>query len=160
MAKSKDKTNVMRILDQKKINYTAYSYETDGSLTGVDVAKKLGKDENAVFKTLVTVGKSKNYYVFVIPVHKELDLKKASEAVSEKNISMVKSKDLLPLTGYIHGGCSPIGMKKFFKTVFHDTIKNLETITFSAGKIGYQVELSREDIENVIDYTTWNICVE
>lgn len=160
MAKSKDKTNVMRILDAKKIEYKFYSYEADASLTGIDVAHKLNKEENTVFKTLVTVGKSKEHYVFVIPVNEELDLKKASKAVSEKNISMVKSKDLLALTGYIHGGCSPIGMKKTFKTVFHDTISNLDTITFSAGKIGYQVELRTEDLSKVIDYSTGDICVE
>lgn len=160
MTKSKDKTNVMRILDTKKIEYKFYSYEADASLTGIDVAHKLNKEESTVFKTLVTVGKSKEHYVFVIPVNEELDLKKASKAVSEKNISMVKSKDLLALTGYIHGGCSPIGMKKPFKTVFNDTISNLDTITFSAGKIGYQVELRTEDLSKVIDYSTGDICVE
>lgn len=160
MTRSKDKTNVMRILDTKKIEYKFYSYEADASLTGIDVAHKLNKEESTVFKTLVTAGKSREHYVFVIPVNKELDLKKASKAVSEKNISMVKSKDLLALTGYIHGGCSPIGMKKPFKTVFHDTISNLDTITFSAGKIGYQVELRTEDLSKVIDYSTGDICVE
>lgn len=160
MAKSKDKTNVMRILDSKKIEYKFYSYEADATLTGEDVAHKLNKDENTVFKTLVTVGKSKEHYVFVIPVNKELDLKKASKAVSEKNISMVKYKDLLVLTGYIHGGCSPIGMKKSFKTVFHDTATRLDTITFSAGKIGHQVELMVKDISKIIDYSTEDICTE
>lgn len=160
MTKSKNKTNVMRILDRKKIEYKFYSYEADATLTGVDVAHKLNKDENTVFKTLVTVGKSKEYYVFVIPVNKELDLKKASSAVSEKNISMVKSKDLLALTGYIHGGCSPIGMKKSFKTVLHDSANNLDTITFSAGKIGYQVELRTQDLPKAIDFRMANICVE
>ncbi|KGF09490.1 prolyl-tRNA synthetase [Clostridiales bacterium S5-A14a] len=160
MKKSKDKTNVMRILDSKNIEYKCYSYEADATLTGVDVAHRLNKDENTVFKTLVTVGKSKEHYVFVIPVNKELDLKKASKAVSEKNISMLKSRDLLALTGYIHGGCSPIGMKKPFKTVFHYTISNLYTITFSAGKIGYQVELKNEDIAKVIKYNTADICIE
>lgn len=160
MAKSKDKTNVMRILDSKNVEYKFYSYEADATLTGIDVAHKLNKDENTVFKTLVTVGKSKEHYVFVIPVNKELDLKKASKSVSEKNISMVKSKDLLTLTGYIHGGCSPIGMKKPFKTVFHDTVNELDTITFSAGKIGCQVELRTQDIIKAIDFRMANICVE
>ena len=160
MAKLKDKTNAMRILDSKKIEYKFYSYEADAALTGIDVAHKLNKDENTVFKTLVTVGKSKEHYVFVIPVNKELDLKKASKSVSEKNISMVKSKDLLTLTGYIHGGCSPIGMKKPFKTVFHDTVNELDTITFSAGKIGCQVELRTQDIMKAIDFRMANICVE
>lgn len=160
MTKFKNKTNVMRILDSKNIDYKFYNYEADDKLTGVDVAHKLNKDENTVFKTLVTVGKSKEHYVFVIPVNKELDLKKASKAVSEKNISMVKSKDLLALTGYIHGGCSPIGMKKSFKTVFHDTATRLDTITFSAGKIGHQVELMVKDISKIIDYSTEDICTE
>lgn len=160
MTKSKNKTNVMRILDSKKIEYKFYNYEADDTLTGVDVAHKLNKDENVVFKTLVTVGKSKEHYVFVIPVNKELDLKKASSAVSEKNISMVKSKDLLALTGYIHGGCSPIGMKKPFKTVLHDSANNLDTITFSAGKIGYQVELRTQDLSKVIDFRMANICAD
>lgn len=160
MAKSKDKTNVMRILDSKNVEYKFYSYEADATLTGIDVAHKLNKDENTVFKTLVTVGKSGEHYIFVIPVNKELDLKKASKAVSEKNISMVKSKDLLALTGYIHGGCSPIGMKKPFKTVFHDTVNELDTITFSAGKIGCQVELRTQDLTKAIDFSMANICVE
>lgn len=160
MTKSKNKTNVMRILDSKNIEYNFYSYESDATLTGVDVAHKLNKDESTVFKTLVTVGKSKEHYVFVIPVNKELDLKKASSAVSEKNISMVKSKDLLALTGYIHGGCSPIGMKKPFKIVFHDTVNELDTITFSAGKIGYQVELNTQDLPKAIDFRMASICVD
>lgn len=160
MAKSKDKTNVMRILDSKNVEYKFYSYEADATLTGIDVAHKLNKDENTVFKTLVTVGKSKEHYVFVIPVNRELDLKKASKSVSEKNISMVKSRDLLALTGYIHGGCSPIGMKKYFKTVLHDSASNLDSITFSAGKIGYQVELMVKDISKIIDYSTEDICTE
>lgn len=160
MAKSKDKTNVMRILDSKNIDYKFYNYEVDETLTGEDVAHKLNKDENTVFKTLVTVGKSKEHYVFVIPVNKELDLKKASKAVSEKNISMVKYKDLLALTGYIHGGCSPIGMKKSFKTVFHDSASYLDTITFSAAKIGCQVEIDVKDISKIIEYSKADICME
>lgn len=116
------------------------------------MAKTLGQDPNAVFKTLVTVSKSKSYYVFLVPVSKELDLKKAAKAVGEKKIEMLKSKELLPLTGYIHGGCSPIGMKKFFKTTIDETAKNYDTIMFSGGKIGYQVELSLTDLENVIKF--------
>ena len=160
MAKLKDKTNVLRILDSKKIDYKFYGYEADATLTGADVAHILNKPENTVFKTLVTVGKSGEHYVFVIPVNKELDLKKASKSVYEKNISMVKSKDLLLLTGYIHGGCSPIGMKKPFKIVFHDTVNELDTITFSAGKIGYQVELNTQDLPKAIDFSMANICAE
>ena len=158
MSKSKDKTNVMRFLDKKNIQYIPYTYETDGNLTGVDVANILKKDVATVFKTLVTQGKSNEHYVFVIPVSKELNLKKASKAVGEKSIAMVKSKELLDLTGYIHGGCSPIGMKKFFKTTFDISAKNLETITFSAGKIGYQVELSMKDLEKIIDYKFFDLC--
>ncbi|MDD7267529.1 MAG: Cys-tRNA(Pro) deacylase [Lachnospiraceae bacterium] len=159
MAKSKDKTNVMRILDQKKIEYRAYSFDGDGSMTGEDVADILGKPKKTVFKTLVTEGKSKEHYVFVIPVHRELDLKKAGEAAHEKHIAMIKSKDLLGLTGYIHGGCSPIGMKKAFQVFFDQTIEGLESVTFSAGKIGYQVELKVTDLSKVISFTTADLCL-
>jgi len=153
MAKKAEKTNVMRILEQKKIPYKEYTYECDGALSGDEVARVLGQDENQVFKTLVTVGASKQNYVFVVPVNKELNLKKAAKAVSEKSIEMIKSKDLLGLTGYIHGGCSPIGMKKFFTTTIHESAKDFATIIFSGGKIGYQVEVSPEDLSNVIRYS-------
>ena len=149
MAKE-EKTNVMRLLDQKKISYNHYSYVDSGALNGVEVARFLNQDENRVFKTLVTVGKSKSNYVFVIPVARELDLKAASKAVGEKSVEMLKSKDLLPLTGYIHGGCSPIGMKKIFKTVMDESAKKFDKIIFSGGKIGYQVELSPEDLAKII----------
>ena len=153
MKKEEEKTNVMRILDQKKVKYTPHSYDPEQAVSGVEVAAVLRQDEERVFKTLVTTGKTGNHYVFVIPVAEELDLKKAAKAVGEKSIEMLKSKDLLPLTGYIHGGCSPIGMKKFFRTVFHvpsqeaqsagkKTAYDYDTIFFSAGKLGYQV-LSR-----------------
>lgn len=148
--KKAEKTNVMRVLDQKKINYNSYSYADTEAISGVEVAEVLGQDPNQVFKTLVTVGNSKNYFVFMIPVHMELDLKKAAKAVGEKSISMIKSKELLPLTGYIHGGCSPIGMKKQFRTTVHETAKDFNTIIFSAGKIGYQVEVSLDDLKKVI----------
>ena len=134
-----EKTNVMRILEQKKIAYQPHSYVTTDAVSGTEVAAVLGQDPKRVFKTLVTVAKSGNHYVFVIPVEKELDLKKAAKAVGEKSIDMVKSKELLGLTGYIHGGCSPIGMKKFFKTVIDKSAQNFDTIIFRAGKIGYQV---------------------
>lgn len=147
-----EKTNVMRILSQKKINYKSYSYDPNQGLSGNDVAKFLNQNENQVFKTLVTVGKSKEHYVFVIPVNKELNLKKAAKSVGEKSISMIKEKELLPLTGYIHGGCSPIGMKKFFTTVINETAKDFETIIFSAGKVGYQVEVNIEDLKKVIKF--------
>ena len=147
-----EKTNVMRLLDQKKIAYKSHTYEADASLTGEDIAKILGEDTKRVFKTLVTQGKSKAYYVFVIPVDAELDLKKAASAAGEKALSMIKQKDLLPLTGYIHGGCSPIGMKKQFPTFFHETANNYDTIYFSAGKVGCQVELHLPDIEPLLKY--------
>ena len=149
-----EKTNVMRILDQKKIKYNKYSYVDTGAISGVDVADVLGQNPKQVFKTLVTVGKSKNYYVFVIPVENELDLKKAAKSVGEKSIEMIKSKELLQLTGYIHGGCSPIGMKKYFKTTIDESVKLLDTFIFSAGKIGYQVEMSLGDISKVIRFET------
>lgn len=145
-----EKTNVMRILDQKKINYNTYSYVDTDAISGMEVAEVLGQNPNQVFKTLVTVSGKNINYVFVVPVNKELDLKKAAKVVGEKSIEMIKLKELLPLTGYIHGGCSPIGMKKMFKTVIDESCKNFETIIFSGGKIGYQVELKLEDIEKVI----------
>ena len=145
-----EKTNVMRILDKKKIKYNKYCYVDTDAISGVEVARVLGQDPNQVFKTLVTVGKSKNYYVFMIPVEKELDLKKAAKSVEEKSIEMIKSKDLLALTGYIHGGCSPIGMKKIFKTTIDSSVEELDTLIFSAGKIGYQVELSLDELRKVI----------
>lgn len=147
-----EKTNVMRILDQKKINYNTYSYIDTDAISGMEVAEVLGQNPNQVFKTLVTVSGKNINYVFVVPVNKELDLKKAAKAVGEKSIDMIKSKELLPLTGYIHGGCSPIGMKKSFKTVIDESAKNYETIIFSGGKIGYQIEISLSDLEKVIRY--------
>lgn len=152
------KTNVMRILDQKKINYKSYDYSKSDVISGIDVASVLNQNPNQVFKTLVTVSNNKKYYVFDIPVNKELDLKKAAISVNEKSIEMVKSKDLLALTGYIHGGCSMIGMKKQFPTIIDDSAKNYETIIFSAGKIGYQVELRLEDLKKVIDYKICDLC--
>ena len=147
-----DKTNVMRILDQKKIKYKEHTYLNTDAVGGTEVAEVLGEDANKVFKTLVTVGKTGNHYVFLVPVNKELNLKKAAKAVGEKKIEMIKSKELLPLTGYIHGGCSPIGMKKFFKTVIHQTAADFDTIMFSGGKIGYQVETSLNDLKKVIRF--------
>ena len=148
----------MRILDQKKINYKSYDYSTSGVISGMEVASVLNQDPNHVFKTLVTISNSKKYYVFDVPVNKELDLKKAATCVNEKSIEMVKSKDLLTLTGYVHGGCSMIGMKKVFTTIIDESAKNYETIIFSAGKIGYQVELSLTDLKKVIDYKIYDIC--
>ena len=150
--KKQEKTNVMRILDQKKIEYTMHDYSESGAIAGDDVAKTLGENPEEVFKTLVTVGKSKQNYVFLVPVNRELNLKKAASAVGEKSIEMIKSKDLLGLTGYIHGGCSPVGMKKVFPTVIDESAKNNNKIFFSAGKIGFQVELLVSDVEKIIKY--------
>ena len=144
------KTNVMRMLDKAKITYNHYSYADTDAISGSEVAHALNQNPNRFFKTLVTVSKSGNHYVFMLPVEKELDLKKAAHSVGEKSVEMLKSKDLLPLTGYIHGGCSPIGMKKFFKTVIDKSALNFDTIMFSAGKIGYQVEVSPNDIQKII----------
>ena len=142
----------MRILEQKKVKYQPHSYADTEAISGIEVAEVLGQDVSQVFKTLVTVGSTKRNYVFVIPVNKELDLKKAASAVREKKIEMIKTKELLPLTGYVHGGCSPIGMKKLFRTVVDETAAGQETIMFSAGKIGYQVEVSPADLKKVIEY--------
>ncbi len=147
-----EKTNVMRILDQKKIKYIPHTYDADEAASGTQVAEILGLDPERTFKTLVTVGKSGSHYCFVIPVVNELDLKKAAGAVGEKSVEMIKSKELLPLTGYVHGGCSPIGMKKFFRTTFHLTACDYETIIFSGGKIGRHVELSLDDLSEVIRF--------
>ena len=146
----KDKTNVMRILSQKKIEYKSYDYIDSGAISGEDVAKALGENPDKVFKTLVTIGKTKNHYVFMVPVNKELDLKKAATAVGEKSIEMIKAKDLLPLTGYVHGGCSPIGMKKQFQTTVDISAEGFETIFFSAGKVGVQVEVSPKDLAKLV----------
>ena len=154
-----EKTNVMRVLDQKKIKYTSHHLDITEALSGVEMAAMLNQDPSRVFKTLVTVGKTKANYVFVIPVAEELDLKKAAKAVGEKSIEMIKSKELLPLTGYVHGGCSPIGMKKSMKTTIHETAKDFDTIMFSAGKIGYQVEMNVKDLEKLIRLTYANLVV-
>lgn len=144
------KTNVMRLIEQAKIPYNHYCYVNANTTNGEEIAAILGQDPNRVFKTLVTVGKSGQNYVFVIPVNRELDLKKAAACVHEKSIEMVKSKDLLKLTGYIHGGCSPIGMKKLFTTTVHETAQSFPSILFSAGKIGYQVEISAQELASMI----------
>lgn len=149
---SEHKTNVMRILDKAKVQYAHYCYEGTGAISGIEVASVLNQNPKQVFKTLVTVGKSKQHYVFVIPVEAELDLKKAAHSVGEKSVEMLKLKELLPLTGYVHGGCSPIGMKKFFPTVIDSSAQNFESIIFSAGKIGYQVQVSLTDLQKIIKF--------
>ena len=144
--KNNDKTNVMRVLDQKKIAYESHTYEADPTLSGEEIAGILGEDVEKVFKTLVTQGKTGAYYVFVVPVAMDLDLKKAAKASGEKSISMIKQKELLPLTGYVHGGCSPIGMKKQFKTFIHVTAPEMDKVFVSAGRVGAQIELSPKDL--------------
>ncbi len=155
-----EKTNVVRVLERAKIDFAFHTYSTMGAISGVEVAKAIGKDCSRVFKTLATVGKSKRNFVFVIPVAKELDLKKAAAAVGEKSVEMLKQKDLLPTTGYVHGGCSPIGMKKQFETVFDSSAEACETIVFSAGKIGYQVELPLASLSKVLKYKTADITTD
>ena len=152
-----DKTNVLRLLDSKKIEYQSYFYGNGEPMSADEVSAALGKDSHSVYKTLVTEGKSKEHYVFVVPAGRELDLKKAAKAVGEKSIAMIKSKELLPLTGYIHGGCSPIGMKKFFKTTVDISAKDKDTILFSGGKIGCQVEMSPESLAKVIRFQYYDI---
>lgn len=144
---AEEKTNVMRLLDQKKVAYTPRQYDvSDGALDGVTAARRLGVAPETCFKTLVTVGASKKNHVFVIPVEKELDLKGAARAVGEKSIEMIKQAQLLPLTGYVHGGCSPVGMKKRFPTVIDASAEGLEEMTVSAGKVGRQVTLAPGDL--------------
>ena len=160
MAKQKEeKTNVMRVLEQKGVAYTPHTYPTDGSIDGASVAGYLGQDPECVFKTLVARGASGGYYVFDIPVEDTLDLKKAAKAVGEKSIAMIHQKELLPLTGYIHGGCSPVGMKKQFPTVFHETAEILDTICVSAGKIGCQVEVNPADLIALVGAKTADLTV-
>ena len=160
MKKKDDKTNVMRILEQNGIPYTAHAYPADGPTDGVSVAKILNQDPEQVFKTLVTKAASGNYYVFDIPVAENLDLKKAARAVGEKSIAMIPQKELLPLTGYIHGGCSPVGMKKLFPTVFHETVVLFDTICVSAGKVGAQVEVAPGDLMTLLGAKSADVTVE
>lgn len=157
--KKMEKTNVMRVLDSKKISYTEHYYGNTEAVSGMEVVTALGQQPEKVFKTLVTTGKSGTHYVFMVPVAEELDLKKAAKAVGEKSIEMLKSKELLGLTGYIHGGCSPIGMKKYFETTIHKTAMEYDTIMFSGGKIGFQVELPLEDLKKVIKINVADIII-
>ncbi len=162
MSRSKEeKTNVMRVLDQKKIGYTAHTYPIgDTAPDGVSVAQMLGQDPAAVFKTLVAKGASGGYYVFDIPVAETLDLKKAAKAVGEKSVAMLPARELLPLTGYVHGGCSPVGMKKRFPTVFHESCLSQDTICVSAGTVGFQVEVRPADLIALVGAATADITVE
>ena len=149
--KKQDKTNVVRILEQKKLPHKCYLYGDGEAISGVEVARILEQDVECVFKTLVTQGASKNYYVFMIPVALELDLKKAAKAVGEKSVAMIKSKELLPLTGYVHGGCSPIGMKKQFPTFIDKSAQNHEKITVSAGVRGCQLLINTLTLKSFIN---------
>ena len=150
--KAVEKTNVMRLLEQKKVSYLHYTYESEGAITGLEVAEKLGQDPAQVFKTLVTTGRSGSHYVFVIPGGAGLDLKLAARAVGEKSLEMLKQKDLLPLTGYVYGGCSPIGMKKAFRTTIDSTAQNFDSIIFSGGRIGLQVQVSLADLARLVRF--------
>ncbi len=159
MEKIKEKTNAIRALEQKKIAFKFHDYSSNGAISGVEVAAAIGENVEKVFKTLVTVGKTGAHYVFVIPAAEELDLKKAAKAAGEKNIEMVKSKELLPLTGYIHGGCSPVGMKKLFPTFIDDSAKEKQSIIVSGGKIGFQVELNPSDLKKLVPFTFVSLTV-
>ena len=159
MSKKEEKTNVMRVLDQKDIPYTAHAYDPEAGLDGAGVARQLGQDPERVFKTLVARGASGGLYVFDIPVEANLDLKKAARAVGEKSVSMIRQKELLPLTGYIHGGCSPVGMRKPYPTVFDETAELFDTICVSAGKIGFQVELSPTALMELVGASTADLTV-
>lgn len=154
-----DKTNVMRLLEAASISYIPhfYAHNDNEAVDGVTIADSLGQSYEQVFKTLVTKCHSRDYAVFVIPVAEELDLKAAAKAVNEKAVEMIPVKALLKTTGYIRGGCSPIGMKKPFKTVVHESALQLESMIFSAGKIGYQVEMAPQDLLNFIGATAANI---
>ena len=151
MSKEKNvKTNAMRIIEKNGMKAEFLSYENNGFMDGVSVAEKLGQPTETTFKTLVTRGKSKNFFVFVIPVAEELDLKKAAKAVREKSLEMLHVKDLLATTGYVRGGCSPIGMKKQFRTIIHESAKSYENIMFSGGQLGSQIKMSPIDLAAIV----------
>ena len=157
--KKEEKTNAIRLLEQKKVEFTVHNYIGTGAVGGMEIVDVLNENPDQVFKTLVTVGKTGQHYVYLVPVNCELDLKKAAKAVGEKYIEMVKSSELLSLTGYIHGGCSPIGMKKFFKTTVHESAKDFDKIMFSGGKIGLQIETTLENLKKVIPLTFYDLTV-
>ncbi len=158
MKKSNEKTNAIRLLAQNKADFKVYSNLSTQAVSGPEIAELLNKSPDRVFKTLVTVGKSGQHYVFMVPVNLELDLKKAALAACEKSISMIKSKELLPLTGYVHGGCSPIGMKKQFKTIVHTSAASFQKIFFSGGKIGIQIEASLDVLKSILPIELADIC--
>lgn len=159
--KASEKTNAVRTLAQKKITFTEHTHEMPAERTGAEIAEALGQDKDRVFKTLVTVSpRSGRHYVFMVPVACELDLKKAAKAASEKSVEMIKARDLLPLTGYVHGGCSPIGMKKQFATFIHLTAESHETILCSGGRIGLQIELPLSELRRVVDITAADLTTD
>ena len=155
-----EKTNAVRIVERMKLSYKTHTYDSSQAISGVEVAQQLGQNPDKVFKTLVTTGKTGKHYVFVIPVAEGLDLKKAAKAVSEKSIEMLKQKDLLALTGYVHGGCSPIGLKKFFTTTIDETATLSDTIIFSGGRIGLQLEMTLESLQKAIRLQTAQLTTE
>ncbi len=159
MKNKEEKTNAIRLLEQKKLAFKVHDYTQTGALSGMEVAASLFENPDKVFKTLVTVGKSGGHFVFLVPVNRELDLKKAAKAVGEKSIDMIKAKELLPLTGYVHGGCSPIGMKKFFPTIIDESAAAFSEIFFSGGKIGFQIETSLQELEKIIPFRLSDISV-
>lgn len=152
MKKKEEKTNAVRLLAQKKLDFTTHDYTDSGAVSGMEVAQALGQDPQRMFKTLVTQGHSGGYYVFLVPVCAELNLKRAAAAVGEKSIAMIKSKELLPLTGYIHGGCSPVGMKKLFPTLIDRSAAQFDTILFSGGRIGLQIETGLQELAQVVPF--------
>lgn len=150
-----EKTNAVRLCESAKVGYTLYEYDSaDGALDGVSVAAKIGKHPEMVFKTLVTAGHSGNHYVFLVPVAQSLSLKKAAKAVGEKHVEMIPVKDILKTTGYVKGGCSPLGMKKNYKTYIDETLILFEEIVFSAGRIGLQLCVKTEDLGKVLTFET------
>lgn len=164
MGKHKDKekdikTNAMRILDKNKIPYQVNTYECEEFIDGVHVADMMGQSYDQSFKTLVTVGKSGEHYVFALPIDRELDLKKAARAVGEKSVEMIHVKDINQITGYIRGGCTPIGMKKNYVTVLHNSILALDAVIISGGRIGSQIQLKPDDLIRVINAKVEDICV-
>lgn len=160
MSKKKEsKTNAMRILDAAHVDHVIHSVDATGEDTGVDIAHRAGEDPDHVFKTLVTQGKSGEHLVFMIPVACELDLRKAARAAGEKSIAMVRSRELFDLTGYVHGGCSPLGMKKPFRTFIDETCILFDTILFSGGRIGTQIEMSFDDLANIIEIEAVDLVV-
>lgn len=160
MAKKEMKTNAMRILDRNKISYRMNQYQCDEFIDGVHIADLLGQSYDITFKTLVMQGKSKNYYVFVLPIHREVDLKKAAKVVGEKSLEMVPVKDINKVTGYIRGGCTPVGMKKNYPTIIHESGKGLEEIIISGGRLGTQIFLAPEDLAKVTGGKFADIIVE